>query len=130
MNCPKELRQCPNGWTDCSLCVNERLCIAGLYKPEESDIEVVIKAAEICERVVQADAVESAKKCRGTWAEEFLSMDEDERWAEYRKYKPPSLHDKQPIPLGGPSAPGGGSKNKAKKSKTGNKVFTNVWEGL
>ena len=130
MKCPKELRQCPSGWSDCELCAHERMCIGGLYKPEESDIEVVIRAAEIAEIVVHDEAVESVEKCRGTWAEEFGKMSEDERWAEYRKYKPPSLHDKTPIPLDGPSSPGGGSKAKMKKSRTGNKVFTDVWEGI
>lgn len=130
MNCPKEIRKCPHNWSDCSMCAHERMCIAGLYKPEVSDIEVVIEAAEICEKVVQDEVVEAIEKIRGTWAEKFNAMSEDERWADYFKHHPPSLHDKTPIPLDGPSSPGGGSKSNAKKSKKGNKVFTNIWEGI
>jgi len=131
MNCPKGIRQCPHNWTDCNLCAHLEACKAGIYKPEpETDIGVVVKAAEIVEEIVHTEVVQSVASIRGTWAERFKAMTEDEKWADMRKYHPPSLHDKQPIPLDGPSAPGGGSKSKAKKSKKGNKVYTDVWEGI
>ena len=117
MKCPKEIRVCPNGWTDCSLCVNEKLCIAGLYKPEETtDLEVVIKAAEISERVVQAEVREIVEKIRETWAEKFSKMTEEERWAEYGKYQTPNLQSVEPWQaMAGPSAPGGGGTCKVPK---------------
>ena len=130
--------KCPNGWTDCSLCVNKKLCIAGLYKPEETtDLEVVIKAAEISERVVQAEVIESVARIKGNhvtlegdMVAGFLSLSTRDRMNRFYGYRVQGLHHKDVIPLDGPSAPGGGSKSKVKKSKTGNKVYTDVWEGI
>lgn len=119
MKRPNELRLCPNGWTDCELCAFVERCKAGMFDVEppntESDLDIVIKAAEIAEKVVQAEAVESAEKIKGTWFEKYSHMTEDERWAEHRRYHAPSLHDKEVITLGGPSKPGGGSKSKKHK---------------
>ena len=44
---------CPNGWFECGLCKHERKCKAGDYKGEEI-VDVVVKAAEIAEKVVDA----------------------------------------------------------------------------
>jgi len=112
MKCPSEIRVCPNGWTDCSLCAHLKACEAGTYTAElespelETDLGIII--TEVTEPVVQAEVVESDASIRGTWASRLNAMTEAERWAEYRKYHPPSLHDKEAIPLDGPSAPGGG----------------------
>ena len=132
MNCPARIRQCPHGWNDCSLCANFKACESGTYIPEPEPTpnpnpEPIL---ELEENELATDIGIVIPRERETWAERFASMTEDERWAEMYKYHPPSLHDKTPIPLDGPSAPGGGSKSKVKKSKTGNKVYTDVWEGI
>ena len=126
MECPKELRQCPNGWNDCECCAHQRACIAGMYEPEEDNIEIVIKAAAVSEKVIDAEVRESIHKIRGTWAEGFLKMSEKERWEDLRKYHIPSLMDKVVLPAG-EGSPGGGSKSNAKKSKKGNKKTVYVW---
>ena len=124
--------------TDCRLCVNFNKCelelnrteTLNLEKSELTDEEVLAKAAEISARVVQAEAVKSVEKIRGTWFECFSRMTEEERWAEYARYHEPSLHDKTPIPAGNGLPGGGGSNNKAKKNPKGNKVFTDVWDSV
>ena len=118
---------CENGWTDCQDCLNVGLCIDGLYIPIEDN--TIIKAAEIAEKVVTKDAIESAEEIkRGTWMEELdQATGTDEFWTWFAKYRRPcNINYKEPLKAG-PSKPGGGSRNKAKKSKTGNKVYTNVW---
>lgn len=87
------------------------------------DLGIVIRAEE----AVQTEVVESAERIRETWFKKYSHMSEGERWAEFRKYHIPNLHEKEVIPLGGPSKPGGGSKTKAKKSKKGNKPTVYVW---
>ena len=126
MECPKELRQCPNGWEDCECCAHQRACIAGMYEPEEDNIQVVIKAAEISEAVVNAEVKESAEKIRGTWADHYANMSEDERWQDYRKYRAPDLMHKEPVPAG-EGSPGGGSKNGVKGAKKGTKKTIYEW---
>ena len=113
MKCPEGIRQCPHNWTDCDLCANMEKCKSGMYKPEEeapeSDIEVVVKAATISEKVRDSEVQKNADSIRGTWMEKFDQMTEEERLAEFMRYRPPSLHEKEAIPLDGPSRPGGGS---------------------
>jgi hypothetical protein len=117
-------RPCPNGWTECAVCKHERACRAGLYRGEN----IIIKAAEIVERVVTAEAIESAEKIKGTWFEEFLKQPSEDIWAWMAKWKVPNLHEKEPWQaMSGPSAPGGGSKSNIKKSKKGNKPTQYVW---
>ena len=107
MKLPED-RICPNGWPNCIECKHDRSCKPGHYHIEE-DIDVVIKAAEVCEKVVQAEAVESVAKIRGSWAERFLAMTEEERWVEHGRYKTPNLQSVEPWQaLSGPSSPGGG----------------------
>ena len=132
MKCPENMRVCPEGWNDCGLCANFNLCINGMYEPKEevSDIDIVIKVAEISAKAVNAEVVKNVREIRGDWFSKFNQMTEEERWQEHGKYPVPNIHAKEVIPLDGPSAPGGGSKNKAKKSATGNKVFTDVWSGF
>ena len=129
MKCPKEIRLCPNGWADCSLCKFDALCKAGLYEPDISDFGIVVLAAKIAEEVVTKGAIESAHKIRGTWMEEFDQLPEGGIWEWMARYRTPHINYKETL-NGGPSEPGGGAKNKAKKSKTGNKVFTDVWTGF
>jgi hypothetical protein len=126
--CPKEIRICPNCWEDCSLCKYVGLDNTCLYE-SKSDLDIVVLAAKIAEEVVTADAIESAHKIKGTWFQEFSQMNEEERWAEYFRYPTPHFNEK-PALKAGPSEPGGGAKNKAKKSKMGNKIFTDVWSGF
>ena len=127
MKCPKELRQCPNGWNDCECCAHQRACIAGMYEPDnENDLEVVIKAAEISQKVIDAGAKESIHKVRGTWAEGFLKMSEKERWEDLRKYHIPSLMDKVVLPAG-EGSPGGGSSNGKKSTNKGTKKTQYKW---
>jgi len=128
MNCPKELRQCPNGWTDCSFCANKQRCDDGTYEPEpepeieehelEVDLGIVI---EVVEEIRQ-------ESVRCTWAEKLSQMSEAERWAEYRRFRPPNLLIKEPLTcMGGPSAPGGGGKVKTKKDTKGHKPTAYKW---
>lgn len=124
MKCPKEIRLCPNGWEDCSLCKYNSLTNICLYP--ESDIDIVIQAAKIAEEVVIADAIESAYKIKGTWFQEFSQMSEEERWAEYFKYPTPHFNEK-PVLKAGPSEPGGGSKSRCKKSTKGNIPTVYIW---
>lgn len=126
----KEIRQCPNGWEDCSLCANDQACDDGTYRPEpeliESDLDVVIRAAEICEKVAQAEVVESVEKCRGSWFDEYSQMDADERWTDFYKYHPPNLVSKDPVPAG-EGSPGGGGSNGVKQEKKGTKKTIYEW---
>ncbi|HZK84866.1 MAG TPA: hypothetical protein VFC58_09350 [Desulfosporosinus sp.] len=127
MKCPKEIRVCPNGWIDCHLCKYDVLCKAGLYEPDISDLGIVVLAAKIAEEVVQAEAVESAYRIKGTWAEHFSKMDEDERWADYRKYHVADLAYKEPVKcMSGPTTPGGSSM-KVKKNNKGNIPTVYIW---
>src|SRR5665647_956490 len=106
MKCPKEIRVCPELWLDCHLCKYVGLKNTCLYS--KSDIEIVILAAKIADKVVQSEAVESAYRIKGTWAEHFSKMDEDERWADYRKYHIADLVSKEPVKcMAGPTEPGG-----------------------
>jgi hypothetical protein len=133
LKCPKEIRLCPEGWVDCSLCRYASLTIGidpktgkrkhtCLYAPKY-DLDIVVLAAKIAEQVMHTAAVESAEKIKGN-----LQSEED-FWAWWGRSSPPHFNEKPVLPAG-PSEPGGGSKNKAKKSKTGNKVFMDVWSGF
>jgi len=132
MKCPKEIRQCPHGWVDCSYCANKQRCDDGTYEPEpepiETDLDVVIRAAEVSERVVQAEVMESVEKIRGTWAERFNVMSEDERWQEHGRYQVPNINSKEPYKaMQGAIVPGGGGKIKTKKDTKGHKPTVYVW---
>jgi len=127
MKCPKEIRLCPNGWEDCSLCKYDVLCKAGLYEPDISDLGIVVLAAKIAEKVMQAEAIESAHKIRGTWMEEFNQLPEGEIWEWMARYKRPGdFNYKEPLKAG-PSEPGGGSKSRCKKSTKGNIPTVYIW---
>ena len=116
MKLPDELPECPSGWFECEICANEKECKAGLYKPEETDIEVVIKAAEVSKKVVDTEVLKNVESIRGgSWFEEFSKLSYNDRMKEGARYHPPSLHDKTPIPLDGPSSPGGGGKCRVPK---------------
>lgn len=132
MKCPKEIRLCPNGWEDCSDCKFDVLCGAGLYEPGISDLGIVVLAAKIAEEAMHAVAVGSAEGIkRGTWMEELDQVTgTDEFWAWFNKgIRPGDINHKEPL-KGGPPKFGGGSKSRVKKSKAGNKIFTDVWSGF
>src|SRR5665648_1227451 len=97
MKCPKEIRVCPNGWIDCHLCKYDVLCKAGLYEPDISDLGIVVLAAKIAEKVVKAEAVESAYKIRGTRMEELNRLEEGEKWEWMARYRTPNLHAVEPY---------------------------------
>jgi len=119
-------RVCPNHWPNCEECKYDRSCKPGHYHIE-TDLEVVVRAAEVSERVTQREAVESTERIKGTWADHFLKMDEAERWADYRKYHVADLTYSEPITcMSGPSSPGG-STMKCKKSTKGNKPTVYIW---
>ena len=112
MKCPEEIRLCPEGWKDCSLCRYNSLTKTCLYpKP---DIEIVVLAAKIAKEVVTASAIESAEKIRGTWMEEFDQLPEGGIWEWMGRYRTPHINYKEPL-NGGASEPGGGSKSRVPK---------------
>lgn len=102
---------CPNGWKNCHDC--QYISPTNTCLLPKSDIEVVIQAAKIAEKVVTKDAIESAEKIRGTWMEELDQVTgTEEFWAWFNKDKRPcNINYKEPL-NGGPSEPGGGSKSK------------------
>ena len=109
MKCQKEIRLCPEGWEDCSLCRYNSLTNTCLYA--KSDLGIVVLAAKIAEKVVTKDAIESAEKIRGTWMEEFNNLHEGGIWEWMARYRTPHINYKETL-NGGPSEPGGGSKSK------------------
>lgn len=109
--------ECPHNWNNCELCINLEKCKAGMYEPEtespdtESDLDIVIKAAEISECVVHTEAVKSVENIRG----ELLQSDAN-FWEWWGKSSPPDLHAKEPYKcMSGPTAPGGGGNCKVPK---------------
>lgn len=118
MKCPNELRECPHGWTDCSLCANLTLCQTETYvpEPEPGPIPATEPVDELEENELTTDLGVVVPQERGTWAERLSKMTEGERWAEYYRYHPDDLISKEPITcLSGPTAPGGGSKCRVPK---------------
>jgi len=69
MKCPSEIRVCPNGWSDCSLCAHNEACEDGTYTVEledhelETDLGIVIEDIEL---PVPAEVVKSDASIRGT----------------------------------------------------------------
>lgn len=117
---------CPNGWTGCQECSHTEMCMAGLYRGER-----IVEVAKIVEKQIHREVVKTVEHIkRGTWADKFLKMSEDERWQDYRKHHIPDLHHKEPIPLDGPSSPGGGSKSNVKKAKKGTKPTIYKWGSI
>ena len=117
---------CPEGWSNCEECANEGTCRTGRYKTE-TDLDVVIRAAAVSEKVIDTEVKESIHKVRETWAEGFLKMSEPERWEDLRKYHIPSLMDKVVLPAG-EGSPGGGSSNGKKSTNKGTKKTQYKWE--
>ena len=116
---------CPELWSDCDLCKYASLTNTCLYP--KSDIEVVIKAAEVAEMVVKNEARESAESIRGTWFEGQDELSPDERMNRFYGYKTQGLNYKEPVKcMDGPTAPGGSSM-KYKKSNKGNKPTVYEW---
>jgi hypothetical protein len=56
----------------------------------------------------------SAKKRRDMHSE-FMSMTHEERMNKFYSYQTQGLHHKDPIPLDGPTAPGGGGVKRRKQ---------------
>lgn len=96
---------CPHGWVNCGDCENLRLCMAGLYQSDKSIVEI---AAEISEKVVHQEVVESVEMIKRP-ARAYTDMDR------FYGYRVPNLHHKEPNPLDGGIVHGGGSSNKAAK---------------
>lgn len=139
MDCPNNLRVCPHNWSDCELCANYAACIAGTYVPEpepiadppaQTDPDILAQAAEISQRVVQAQAVKSANEIKGTWTERYLALSPEEGLEEFYKFKTPDIHSKEPIPAGN-GLPGGGSRSgRRKKSNKGTKIPIEPWTSI
>ena len=133
MKCPSEIRVCPNGWSDCSLCAHNEACEDGTYTVELEDHELETDLGIVIEDtvpIVQAvsEAVESDASIRGTWASRFNAMTEAERWADIRKYHPPNLLHKEEVKcMMGAISPGGGGSNGVKKEKKGTKPTIYKW---
>lgn len=108
---PKEMvdRPCPNGWAECAVCKHEIDCRAGLYKGEE---DILLIAAEICEKSVMVEAKESARSIKRDLHQEFMAMTHEESMNWFYSNKVQGLHHKEPIPQDGPSTPGSGGKCK------------------
>jgi hypothetical protein len=131
MKCPKEIRLCPELWSDCDLCKYNSLDNTCLYP--KSDLGILILAAKIAERVVTKDAKKSAERIMLNWADwydherQINLLSEDEKWL-YRFGNPnPHLHAVEPYKaMSGPSAPGGSSV-KCKKSNKGAIPTVYVW---
>ena len=135
MECKNNIRICPNGWSDCNLCKFDAQCNAGTYvpEPEQSDIEVVIKAAEISKKVIDAEAKKNVESIRGNnwreegWHEHFMSLSPDQVMDELYKYDKPGLHCVEPWQaMAGPSEPGGATM-KTKKDTKGHKPTIYEW---
>ena len=133
MKCPEEIRLCPELWGDCDFCKYTSLENTCLYP--KSDLRIVVLAAKIAEEVVTKDAKKSAERIMLSWTDwhdhqrQIDLLSEDERWRHRFGNPTPHINYKETL-NGGPSEPGGGSKSRVKKSKTGNKVFTDVWSGF
>ena len=118
MKCSKEIRQCPNGWTDCNLCANLKACEDGTYTAELEEHELETDLGIVIEEVIPVvqDVPEAVESVRGTWAERLAAMTEEERWQEYFKYHPPNLLHKEPYKaMSGAIVPGGGGKCRVPK---------------
>lgn len=109
---------CPNGWLECDLCKHKKECDDGDYKGEITDIEVVIKAAEVSAKVINAEVRKSVESIRGgSWFEEFSRMSYNDRMREVARYHPPDLHaiaDPYKAEQGA-IVPGGGGKCRVPK---------------
>ena len=115
MKCPKDLRDCPHGWTDCELCANLVACQAGAYVPEPEQ-EEQDPIPELEENELTVDLGVDIQSVRGTWSEQFENMTEDERWAEMYRYHPDDLISKEPYKaMAGAVVPGGGGKCRVPK---------------
>ncbi|SDG47933.1 hypothetical protein [Desulfosporosinus hippei] len=116
MECPKEIRQCPNGWTDCKLCAywdsQYKKCV---YVPEEPESEPE-PISELTENELTTDLGVNIPSVRGTWAEKFLSLSPDEALKQFYSKHPPDLVSKEPITcMDGPIVPGGSSRGRVPK---------------
>jgi|GEM_PF-2331446 len=119
-------RECPNGWL-CEECLHEEVCAIGQYyiEPEITIIEI---ANKIEKEVVKEASKDARNIIRGTWASQFLSMTEDQRWEDYRKHHIGDLMYKEPYKaMAGAIVPGGGSKSNVKKSNKGCKPTVYIW---
>ena len=111
---------CPHDWNNCPECANVELCIAGLYKPDPNDHDVLMKAAKISEEVMHADAIESAERIMLSWTDwhdhqrQIDLLSEDEKWLNMFGNPAPHINYKETL-NGGPSEPGGGSKGRNPK---------------
>jgi len=134
MKFPNEILECPHGWIGCELCANLTACQAGTYTPEpdpiESDLDIVIRAAEISGKVVHAEAVKSAESIRGgSWYEGFSKLSPNDSLREIMRYPIPNLHavaDPYKAEQGA-IVPGGGKSGRIKKSNKGTKIPLEPW---
>lgn len=111
-------RQCPNGWK----CGEDCLHFTRGCTTDHPYIATALEmAAEASEMATHNEAVESVEIIKGKPARAYTDMDRFDSWRVL------GLHHVEPLPLDGPSSPGGGSKSNVKKSKKGNKPTVYVW---
>lgn len=125
MNCPTGIRQCPHGWSECSLCANLKACESGTYipEPEPTPDPNPEPVPELEENELETDLGITIPRERGTWAEQFANMTSDERWADFYKYRASDLLAKEPYKcMSGPTAPGGGGSSGKRHKKPTRKL--------
>lgn len=112
-----EISQCPHGWTDCELCVNIDACRAGTYIPEPDPEPELTVEPEIVNELEENELANDLGKeiPRDSWAGKFSKLSYNGRMNEFYKYHADDLISKEPIPLDGEPAYGGGSKSKRPK---------------
>lgn len=115
----KEIRLCPNLWTECQDCRHDEMCKAGLYHGEES---IILEIAATVEKQIDKEVAETVANIKkGTWL-----LAEEDFWTWWGKSSTPNLHAKEPMPAG-QGVPGGGSSNSVKQEKKGTKKTIYEW---
>jgi hypothetical protein len=128
MECPMNIRVCPNGWYNCELCAKERECMAGLYHGEIEE-PIIIKVAKIAAEVIDTEVKKNVESIRGDRHKQFMALSPDDALKEVYKYRSQNLHSVEPYKaMSGPTAPGGSKTGKVKKSNKGTKIIVDAWQ--
>jgi len=132
MKYPNELRECPHGWTDCSLCANLIACQSGEYVPDPEPVEPVpdpIPELTPGPEELTTDLGIVIQREGGTWFEKFNKLSPNDRIKEIMRYPIPNLHSvADPYKAEqGAIVPGGGKSGRIKKSNKGTKIPLEPW---
>jgi hypothetical protein len=133
MKCPKEIRFCPVGWVDCQFCAyyDDRLKdkIRCSCVPEQTEEPIIVTATRIAAKTIDAEVKKNVESIRGDRHKHFMSLSPDDALREfYQCRRGNDLHYKEPMPLDGPSSPGGSKSGKVKKSNKGTKIIVEAWQ--